>query len=187
MVDSFFRTNFAKKMRTLKIEPHLSETELKKVMNSQKTVRDFKDWQILYSVQTNPGKQASSISDILCVTINKVYKTVEKYNKLGASWKSNITWGGRREKRCIMTIEKEKEFLRGVETDAINGRIITYQQIKSKLEATINRNVSDDYIWDLFKRHKWSKKEPRQSHPQADKVKQEEYKKNSGRIWQPNH
>ena len=174
-------------MRTLKIAPHLSASELKKVMNSQKTIRDFRDWQILYSVQTNSGKQASEIAYILCVTITKIYKTVEKYNKLGVSWKSNINWGGRREERCIMTIEKEKEFLRGVETDAIKGAIITYQQIKSRLEAAINRIVSDDYIWDLFKRHKWTKKVPRQSHPQADKAKQEEYKKNSRKIWQPNH
>lgn len=174
-------------MRTLKIEPHLSETELRNVMNSQKTIRDFRDWQILYSVQTNPGKQASEISDILCITINKIYKTVEKYNKFGASWKSNTKWVGRREERCIMTIEKEKEFLRSIETEAINGTIITYQQIKCKLEAIINRKVSDDYIWDMFKRHKWLKKMPRQSHPQADKAEQEEYKKNSRKIWLPNH
>ena len=56
-----------------------------------------------------------------------------------------------------------------------------HPQIKSKLEAIINRNVSDDYIWDLFKRHKWTKKVPRQSHPQADKAKQEEYKKTLGK------
>ena len=174
-------------MRTLKIEPHLSETELKKAMNTQRTVRDFKDWQILYSVQINPGKQASEIADILCVTVNKIYKTVEKYNKLGASWKSNVRWGGRREERSIMTLEKEREFLHSMETEALNGTILTYQQIKSKLEEKINRNVSDDYIWDLLKRHEWSKKVPRQSHPRADKVAQEEYKKNSRKIWQPNH
>jgi transposase len=175
-----------KKMRTLKIAPHLSELDIRNAMNSQKTVRDFKDWQILYSVQTNTGKQASEIAAILGVTINKIYKTVEKYNKLGVSWKSNIKRGGRREKRCIMTIEQEKEFLQSVETEAINGTIITCQHIKSKIETRLNRSVSDDYIWDLFRRHKWTKKVPRQSHPQADKAKQNEYKKNSRKIWQPN-
>jgi len=174
-------------MRTLNIEKHLSESELKQVMNSQNTIRDFKDWQILYSVQTNPGKQASEISDILCVKKGKIYKTVEKYNKLGASWKSNIKWGGRREERCIMTIEKEKEFLQCLETEAIHGSIITYQQVKFKLEAKINREVSDDYIWDMFKRHQWTKKVPRPAHPKADKAAQEEFKKNSRKIWQPNH
>ena len=156
-------------------------------MNSQKTIRDFKDWQILYLVQINPGKKASEIANILCVTVNKIYKTVEKYNKQGASWKSNVKRGGRREARCIMTIEKEKEFLQSMEASAITGEILTCHQIKLKLEEKINRIVSDDYIWDMFKRHKWAKKVPRQSHPKADKAAQEEYKKNFRKIWRPNH
>ena len=139
-------------------------------------------WQIIYSVLVNPGKKAVDIANILCVTENKIYKTVEKYNKLGASWKTNVQWGGRREERFIMTIEEEKEFLRSIEIDAINGHIITCQQIKSKLETKINDKVSDDYIWDMFKRHKWSKKVPRQSHPQANKELQEEYKKILGKF-----
>jgi transposase len=93
----------------------------------------------------------------------------------------------RREARCIMTFEKEKEFLQSVEKDALNGQIVTYHQIKSKLETQIGREVSDDYIWDMFKRHQWNKKAPRPSHPWADKAAQEEYKKNSRRIWLPNH
>jgi transposase len=173
-------------MRLLKIKPYLSETELKKRMNSQKTIRDYKDWQIIYSVQINSGKKASEIADIICTTENKIYKTVQRYNKLGLSWKSNTKWGGRREKRCIMTLEKEKEFLQSVEHEALNGQIITYRQIKSKLESQINRTVSNDYIWNMFKRHKWTKKVPRQSHPKADKAAQEEYKKNSLKFWLPN-
>ncbi|MDR2652943.1 MAG: winged helix-turn-helix domain-containing protein, partial [Prevotellaceae bacterium] len=137
----------------------------------------FKDWQILYSVQVNTGKKASEIAKILGITKNKIYKTIQKYNKLGASWKENVKWGGRREERCIMTLEKEKEFLQSIEKEALNGQIITYFHVKSKLEAKINRTVSDDYIWDMFKRHGWAKKVPRQSHPKADKKAQEEYKK----------
>jgi transposase len=49
----------------------------------------------------------------------------------------------------------------------------------------LKKEVSDDYIWDMFKRHGWSKKVPRKSHPQADKAKQEEYKKNSRNYWLP--
>jgi len=174
-------------MRILKIEPHLSEAELKKVMNSQKSIRDFKDWQIIHSVQVNPRKKASEIAEILCVKPENIYKKVQRYNKLGLSWKSNVNRGGRREARCITTIEKEQEFLKSVEEDALGGKIITYQQVKLKFEKQIKRTVSDDYIWDMFKRHKWTKKAPRQSHPQADKVAQEEYKKNSPRVWLPNH
>jgi transposase len=145
-------------MKVLTIASHLSETELKNIVNSQKSIRDFKDWQIIYSVQINSGKKASEIANILGVTANKVYKTVQKYNKKGASWKENVKWGGRRERRCIMALEKEKEFLQSIEKEALNGQIITYFHVKSKLEATINRTVSNDYIWDMFKRHRWTKK-----------------------------
>jgi transposase len=175
-----------KKMRVLKIEPHLSEAELQKVMNSPKSIRDFKDWQIIHSVHENQGKKASEIAEILCIKPEKIYRKVQSYNKLGASWKANVNLGGRREERCIMTLEKEREFLKNIEEEALDGQVITYQQIKLKLEKQIERTVSEDYIWDLFKRHKWTKKVPRQSHPQADKAAQEEYKKNSRRIWLPN-
>jgi transposase len=174
-------------MRVLKVNPYLTETELKKTMDSQKTVTDFKDWQVIYSVCKNKGKTAKEIADILGIKVTNVYQKVQKYNKLGMSWKTAVKRGGRREERCIMTLEKEKEFLKSIETDALNGQIITYRQIKSKLEKQTGRTISDDYIWDTFKRHKWTKKVPRQSHPKADKAAQEEFKKNSRKIWLPSH
>jgi transposase len=85
-----------------------------------------------------------------------------------------------------MSLEEESEFLKSLEQKALKGEILTYRHIKNKLELKLNRLVSDDYIWDLFKRHNWSKKVPRQSHPKADKEAQEEYKKNSPNYWQPN-
>ena len=173
-------------MRILKILPHLTNEELRNKMNSQKSIHDFKDWQIICSVQDNPGKKAADIGAILGVKPENIYKKVQKYNKFGASWKTNVKRGGRREDRCMMPLEKEKEFLKGIEEDALSGQIITYRQVKLKLEKQIGRTVSEDYIWDLFKRHRWTKKVPRDSHPQADKAAQEEYKKNSRRIWLPN-
>jgi transposase len=173
-------------MRVLKIEHYLTNSELSKVMNSQKSIQDFKDWQIIHSVQVNPGKTASEIAAVLSVKPENIYKKVQRYNKLGVSWKAGVKHGGRREKRCIMSLEREREFLKSIEEDAIGGQIITYQQVKQKLETQMKVTVSEDYIWDMFKRHKWTKKVPRQSHPQADKAAQEEFKKNSRKIWQPN-
>jgi transposase len=175
-----------KKMRILKIKPHLTAAELNKVMNSQKSIQDFKDWQVIHSVQVNPGKSALDISKVLCIKPENIYKKVQRYNKLGVSWKTDVKHGGRRERRCIMSLDKERDFLNSMEEDAVDGQIITYQQVKQKLESQLSHTVSDDYIWDMFKRHRWTKKVPRQSHPQADKAAQEEYKKNSRRIWRPN-
>jgi len=173
-------------MRQLKTKPYLTDNELKKAMNSQKRVDLFKDYLIIYSVQTNPGKKAEEIAKILGITKNKLYKTVERYNKNGLEWKSGKSRGGRREARCNMSLEEESTFLKSIEQEALNGQIITYHQIKTKLETVIQRTVSDDYIWDMLKRHKWRKKVPRQSHPKADKEVQAEYKKNFRNYWQPN-
>ena len=174
-------------MRILKTNPYLTDAELKKEMNSQKGVQSFRNYQIIYSVQTNYGKKGEEIAQILGVTKNKVFKTVEKYNRIGLSWKSGKSRGGRREARCMMSLSEEASFLSSIKQEALKGQIITYKQIKDKLESELQKTVSDDYIWDLLKRHKWSKKVPRQSHPKADKEAQEEYKKNFLNYWQPSH
>jgi len=174
-------------MRILRTKPHLTDAELKKEMNSQNKVASFRDYQIIYCVQTNFGKKAEEIANMLGITKNKVFKTVERYNRNGLEWKSVKSRGGRRETRCIMSLDAESSFLRSMAEEALKGQIITYKQIKDKLESAIQKTVSDDYIWDLFNRHGWNKKVPRQSHPKADKKKQEEYKKNSRNYWQPNH
>jgi transposase len=172
-------------MRVLKLSPHLSTEDLKKAMNSQTSVQDFKDYQILYLVDIHTGCKAREIASMLDITSNKVFKTVEKYNKYGVQWKSGIQWGGRREERSLMSLDEERDFLKSIEQDALNGHIINYKQIKSKLEIKLDKEISDDYVWDLFKRHSWHKKVPRKSHPKADKAAQEEYKKNFPNYWLP--
>ena len=174
-------------MRVLKLAPHLTTAELKKTMNSQKSIRDFKDYQILYFVDIHRECKAKEIAEMLGITRNKVYKTVEKYNTIGVGWKAGKSWGGRREERSTMPLEEERRFLQSIEEDALKGHIISNKQIKSKLEDKLGKEVSDDYIWDMFKRHGWRKKVPRKSHPKADKQAQEEYKKNFPSYWLPSN
>ena len=68
---------------------------------------------------------------------------------------------------------------------AKQGKVITFDDIHKEVEKYIGRKVSDDYIWDLFKRHNWKKKMPRSEHPKRNKAAQEEFKKNSLKYWQP--
>ena len=116
-----------------------------------------------------------------------LFRSVKGYNKQGKDWRKNDNWGGRREARCILTLAEEKQILDSIEKDALIGKILIYKHVKEIVEKQIEREVSDDYIWDMFKRHDWTKKVPRQSHPKSNKEDQEEYKKNSKKIWQPNH
>jgi transposase len=154
-------------------------------LQEQTELNSYINWQIIYSVQTNFGAQAELISSMLGISISKIYRIIQAYNKKGADWDKGLKRGGRREERCLMSLEEEHDFLKSIEHEAINGQIITYKQVQIKLEKQLGRKVSDDYIWDLFKRRGWSKKVPRKSHPKADKAAQNEYKKNSPNYWKP--
>lgn len=174
-------------MKLLKTFPHLKNDELKEILSSQTLVRAYKDWQIIYSVQLNYGIKSKKIASLLGVTKSRVYYVIQSYNKHGINWRTYDNWGGRREKRCNMSIEEEKSILKKIEKDALSGKIIIYKHIKYRIEQELGHLVSDDYIWDLFKRHNWNKKVPRQSHPNSNKKEQDEFKKNSKKFWQPNN
>ena len=174
-------------MKLLKTYPYFTDTELREIMKSQKTTRAFQDWQIIHSVQTNYKKKAEDFAEILGVSKHKIYDVIQKYNKFGKDWRTYDNWGGRREARCIFSLGEEKALLKKVEEQALSGNILIYKHIKKYVEKKAGKKVSDDYIWDLFKRHGWKKKVPRQSHPKSNKEKQDDYKKNSRKIWLPSH
>ncbi|KAA6319429.1 hypothetical protein EZS27_030675 [termite gut metagenome] len=174
-------------MKQFKTVPHLSDTELFAYMSAQTDLRAFRDWQIITAVQTNKGKKAEETASVLGVSISKVYHVIQQYNRSGSSWRTNRKRGGRREARSPMSLEEESEILKRIEKQALSGQILIYKQVKNLIEEKLGKSVSDDYVWDLFKRHKWTKKVPRQSHPQADKEAQEAYKKNFRNYRYPNH
>jgi transposase len=106
-----------------------------------------------------------------------VYKVVEQYNKIGANFTDNIKWGGRRLSTSIMSFEEEEKMMNGLKHKAVEGKVLVAKHIKKVIEKKVGKKVSDDYIWDLFKRHNWKKKTPRPEHPKRNKVAQEEFEK----------
>ena len=169
----------------MELQNHLSAKEIAKKYKSQTSYDQFVNWQIIYSVQKNPGKSCKEISAFLGIPVWKVFRVVENYNKEGKTWKGNKKRGGRRESNSLLTMEEEKELLNNIADKALKGLVLTYYDIKKEVEDKTNKNVSDDYIWDLFRRHGWKKKTPRPKHPLQNKEAGEEFKKNSKRIWQP--
>ncbi|KAA6310297.1 hypothetical protein EZS27_038378 [termite gut metagenome] len=153
--------------------------ELLSVLHSQKEIRAFKDWQIIYSVTVHTGKTAAELSVLLGVSKSKIYRIIQSYNKPGKEWRVSKQWGGRREARSLVSLEQECQLLKEVETEVLSGQILIHRDIKGKIESKVGRQVSDDYVWDLFKRHHWKKKVPRGSHPKSNEDAQVEYKKNS--------
>jgi transposase len=190
-------------MKILQTKPHFSDEELQTILYSQTKIRAFKDWQIIYCVQTNYGQQSETIAKMLGATKSKVLYVIQMYNKYGKNWRTHDKWGGRRQGRCHLSLEDEKNLMQSLENEALSGKFLTFRRIKQFVENKVGKEVSEDYIWDLFSRHGWSKKMPRPYHgsasltnrPKADKASQEEYKKpvlseaevNSKKIWSPSH
>jgi len=169
----------------MKLLNHLTTKEILRKYKSQKSFNQFVNWQIIYSVQKNPGKSCEEISVVLGIAKWKIFRIVECYNKEGKTWQGEKKRGGRRESISYLTIEGERKLLNKISQDALKGLVLTYHDIKREIEDKLNKTVSDDYIWDLFKRHGWKKKSPRPKHPLQDKEAGEEFKKNLKKIWQP--
>lgn len=84
--------------------------------------------------------------------------------------------GGR--KNEILTIEQEKLFLKQFFDTAIKGQIATAEEIrKAFVKQTGREKVAKSTIYDLLKRHGWSKKKARPIHPKSDKEAQTAFKK----------
>lgn len=173
-------------MRKLQLKPYLTTPELSGKLSTCSNIHQRSYWQILLSVSFNPNKKAEEYASFLGVTTSKVYKVVQVYNKAGADFIQNLNWGGRRSETSHMSFEDEKKMMNDLKTKAKDGKILVAKHVRKIISAKIGKTVSDDYIWDLFKRHNWKKKMPRPEHPKRNKLAQEEFKKNSPRFWQPN-
>lgn len=169
-------------MRILKLTKEISPEVIKAKMKTALTVSDYKRWQIIYNV-CNYAVNAEYLSDITGYSKANIYAIVQQFN---SAKKSDVTLkqkGGRR--RELMSVEQERQLMKSLEQKALNGQILSGNDVRKTVEQKLNKTVSDDYIWDLFKRNGWTKHSPRPHHPKKDIKKQEEFKKNSKTIWLP--
>ena len=64
---------------------------------------------------------ASVIAPLVNLSVHSVYKIVEGYNLKGVSFIHTKARGGRR--RSLMTLEMEMKLMKGLEADALKGKI----------------------------------------------------------------
>lgn len=169
-------------MRLLQLTNEISPSVIKEKMQSAMNIADYKRWQIIYSVCVY-AVDAEYLSDVTGYSKANVYSIVQKFNKSKKPDVSSKQKGGRR--RALMTVDQERELMTSLESIALKGQILSGNDVRKIVEQKLNRTVSDDFIWDLFKRNGWTKHSPRPHHPNRDVEKQEEFKKNSKTIWLP--
>ena len=169
-------------MRTLQLKNPIEDSFIKKQMKYAKSIADYKRWQVLYFVSSF-DVDADYLSDITGYSKSNIYAIVQQYNQADKPDISVQKRGGRR--RSLLSIDQEKLFMKGLEQKALAGQILSYLDIKKLVEKEIGKVVSDDFIWDLFKRNGWTKHSPRPHHPKRNVDAQEEFKKNSRSVWLP--
>ena len=169
-------------MGLLGLTQKITPTIIKAKMQAAESVSDYKRWQIIYHICCY-NVDADYLSDITGYSKPNIYKVVQQFNNSVNADISIKPKGGR--KRAYMSIENEKKLLRSLESKALQGQILTFKDIQTIIEHALNKPVSADYIWDLFKRNGWTKHTPRPSHPHKKMDQQEAFKKNSKTSWIP--
>lgn len=169
-------------MRKATVADYLSPENLRDKLARAESKEQFQRWQIIYVIKTK-GYTPSEAADVVGVSTGTVHQWVHAYNKNGPDGFVLKGRGGRRS--AFMTAKQEDDLLTEFSSDAEKGMIITAWDVQKRIEKKIGMKVSDDYVYDLFNRNGWRKVVPKPRHPKSRKESQEEFKKNSPRLWMP--
>jgi transposase len=165
--------------RITRVVEHLPAEEVKERMRKDKNPLRRERWSIIYTAQVHP-REAKEIAKDVGVSVSKVHTLIPRYNKLGVAAVETVGKGGRH--REYLAYEEEEKFLETFFERAVRGEIVTNRQIKQEYEKKLGHKVHKTTIYRLIERHLWRKIAPRSQHPQADKKKQEEFRKNFPKL-----
>jgi len=169
-------------MKTLQLKNKLTTKQIGIYLRNAKTIQEYKRWQCLYMV-TAYAVDASFLADLTQQSVHTIYKVVQSFNAHGVEGVESKQKGGRL--RALLGIEEEKAMMKSLGDRASQGLILQAKDIKKHIEQRVGKLVSDDYLWDLFKRNGWVKQSPRPEHPRKNRAAQNDFKKNSKTIWMP--
>jgi transposase len=127
------------------------------------------------------GLDSDKAAEILGTSKRTVFRN--RRNICSQDGASQKTWGGRR--HCSMSIEEEREFLSQWTDTATAGRVLSVPPIHAALVERLGHATPSSTTYRLLARHGWRKVQPDTKHPKSDPVAQEEFKKNSPKLWMP--
>jgi transposase len=159
-------------MGSLSIKPHLRVAQVKERLYGCKSGRQASYWQIILTLSLCPAKRAKDYASLLGCSEGKLYRIVRLYNQEGPNFTQKLQWGGRRESCCLLSFQQEEELLENWTATALQGGVLVAKQLREAVEQKVGHSVSDAYLWDMLRRHGWSKKAPRPEHPGAERVKE---------------
>src|ERR1044072_2215950 len=110
------------------MKPYLSVEQIKERLYQSKNGHHASYWQIILSVSLNPGKATRDYCTYLGISATKFHRIIALYNEQGEAFCEALQWGGRREKRCLLSFEQEEELLQSWTQAALQGEVLVAKQ-----------------------------------------------------------
>lgn len=85
--------------------------------------------------------------------------------------------------RAKADLDRERQILDEVLSDAATGGVVVIPRIRSAIEAKLGKSLALSSVYRMLARHGWRKLAPDTYHPQANPEAREDWKKNSPVRW----
>jgi transposase len=168
--------------RPRKVDPRLVQQALSTVRQTQ-DIREMREaMAVLLPAELNTSlEQTARVLGVGRATVPRLQAGFRERRQSPKEERKN--WGGRR--RFLMSAEQEKQFLQPWIEQAQTGGILVVSPIRAALAQRLGRPVKPSVVYRLLVRHGWRKVAPDTRHPKSDPQIQEDWKKNSPKIWRP--
>lgn len=162
---------------------HISAVELERALELRDKAKTAFELRKALSVIliAKAGLAAEQAAEILGMSGRTLFRNRRHLQEQDAEHRSS--WGGRR--RCVLSIEEEREFLAQWEPVASRGGVLAVPPIHAALVEKLGHAIPLSTTYRLLARHGWRKVQPDTKHPKSDPAAQEEFKKNSPKLWKP--
>lgn len=158
-----------------KIVLHLSVDEVEKRFRTCKEVSVKSWWQAIWLRMK--GKTTTEVSQIISSKPDWVRQLVRRWNSLGVDgMKDARKQNGR---APILSPEQQRELLEALMQPAPDGGLWNGNKVAQWISQKIGREVPYNRGWIYMRALGFSCQTPRPRHQDADKIKQDEFKKNS--------
>lgn len=127
------------------------------------------------------GKKTEEIAKMLNLNKGSIARMCRRYTDQGLDEYARNKYQSH---RWLLSWEQEEEILNQFKDKA--GEQVTAKEIKAVLDEACGKDTGRVYVYNVLKRHGWSKKMPRPRHPKAaDQEACESSKKLTPAYWMP--
>lgn len=127
------------------------------------------------------GKKVEEIGQILHLNKGSIATMCRRYREQGLEEYARNKYQSH---RWLLNWEREEEILNQFNDGT--GKQVTANEIKTVLDEACGKDTGRVYVYNVLKRHGWSKKMPRSRHPKAaDEEACEASKKLNPVCWMP--